>query len=107
MATYDQDGNTVYPTADPDIVKEHLRPGQTPPVYATTVPDGQGGQWAYYPTQAALAMGKVLAAIDTVAEIPGQVAEQARGALKEFPNVLLWGIVGIVVFELLARRVSR
>lgn len=107
MATYDQNGNTVYPTADPDIVKEHLQPGQTPPLYATTVPDGAGGSWAYYPTQTALAMGKVFAALDTVAELPAQIADQARGALKEFPNILLWGIVGIVVFELLARKVTR
>lgn len=107
MATYDQDGNTVYPTDDPNVVKEHLRPGQSAPLYSTLVPDGAGGNWAYYPTQTALMLGKVMAAVDTVAALPDQLAEQGRAALNQLPNYVLYGIIAFVAYEVLLRRAGR
>ena len=114
MATYDESGNTVYPTADPNIVKEHLQPGQTPPMYATTVPDGQGGEWAYYPTQTALRAGKVIAALDTISALPEQITDQigsavdaAREVTKSVPTILLIAGGLFVAFEVFMRRTGR
>lgn len=89
MATYTQDGELIderdaaIPTATPGIVKIKLAAGEPVPAWVmSTTRQPDGSLWAYGPTENALAMGKVLAAFDTIAALPGQIVEQAGDALE-------------------------
>ena len=116
MATYDQQGNVisediaVYPTADPDIVKMKVKPGQSLPVYSTLA-EINGQAWAFFPTEKALAIGKVIAALDTVSELPTQIEQQftelakaAQDTVAGIPDALKLLIVAVVAYGFLTRK---
>jgi len=89
VATYTQDGELIderdaaIPTATPGIVKIKLEPGEPVPAWVmSTARQPDGSLWAYGPTNNALAMGKILAAVDTMAALPGQVIDTASEAFE-------------------------
>ncbi len=108
MATYDQSGNVIpesaayYDTSNPDVAK--MRAGAGPmPEYTTTVNIG-GIDWWYFPKEEALRMGKIQAAMDTLAALPAQIEEQITAGVQGVkdsigvisPAIVVLGIIWLV-----------
>ena len=99
--------DAAIPTMDPNFVKVKVPADGTPPGDAVAYakqPDGS--LWAYIPTEQARRMGKIMAAVDTVVALPGQIADTAQNFIETTPTLMRWiiiGIVGVAAIELLNR----
>ncbi len=101
--TIDNDTGAVYveQTADPDIVKQRKIPGQNRPDWAMA----ETPEYWYGPTDAALVRGKIIAAVDTISEIPERVLTAVNDAAKavkdNLPSVAKWGIAALIAWAVI------
>lgn len=100
--TIDNDtGQVVEPTVDPNIVRERKTPGESMPEWAMAA----DSEYWYGPTQNALLAGKVIAAIQTVAEVPERiydaVSDVAEAVADNLPSVAKWAIAALIAYAVI------
>lgn len=110
MATYDQQGNpvsvsdAVFETSTPGIIKAVAPKGGPYPAFTMAVASRDADtDWAYGPTQSALMMGKVLAAVDTIMDTPDRLSETFKNMGVSGGNWLLIGAVVFIALQVFGR----
>lgn len=102
--TIDNDTGAVEATLTPGIVREKIPEGQS----ASPMPswaDASDGVYWYGPTDAAIAEGKLIAAAQTLAEVPERVVDlftNAANAVKTaVPQIGVWVVIGLVAYAVI------
>ncbi len=99
-ATIDNNTGEVLPTIDPDIVKQR-KVDETRPDWAMA----NDTEYWYGPTSEALLRGKVVAAVETLSEVPDRiysaVSDAYETAKENLPTIGKWLIIGLVAYAVI------